>query len=224
VAEHGATVAGILRRVRSARFRHQAGWSGAYAPETVWEGHAAELIEGYDHPETWPERGWMCEGVEEVYVPRLLRNHSIPSVLVVGSGTGRQYRYLAPLEIEIAGFDISPTLVAHARERYPMIPTVVDDVVGAESRHQQADAVLTSAVLQHVPPESIGRAIRSLKLLARRLIVMREICTQLVDATYQWAHDYQTLLDGWTCVYRIRTDATTRCTVDLTAWIPEMLE
>jgi len=188
-------------------------------PAGYWERRAPELVSGYDHPETWAERGWMSSGVEEDLVPRLLREHSVGSVLVVGAGSGRQYEFLRPLGIDVRGFDISPTMVAAARERHPEVDTVVDDVLGAEARHEPADAVLATAVLQHVSPERVVEAATSVQSLARRLIVLRELTWLGAPSDYQWAHDYDGLFSGWETVDRAVTDETERGRVELRALV-----
>ena len=188
-------------------------------PAGYWERRAPELVSGYDHPETWAERGWMSSGVEEVLVPRLLQERRIGSVLVVGAGSGRQYAFVSQLGIEVRGFDISPTMVAAARKRHPEIETVVDDLLGAETRHEPADAVLATAVLQHVSPEHADEAARTVQALARRLIVLRELTWAAAQSDYQWAHDYGALFPGWEIVERAVTDETARGRVELRALV-----
>src|SRR5690348_7611258 len=88
-----------------------------YATDTYWEGRSRDLIEGYDHPETWDKRGWMRGGIEEQVVPELLHGEGVRSVLVPGAGSGRQYEFLLAAGFEPRGFDISPTLVQTCEER-----------------------------------------------------------------------------------------------------------
>jgi SAM-dependent methyltransferase len=179
----------ILRVVRG-RWR-----SAKFDPASYWESRAPDLIHGYDHPETWEERNWLSAGQEEVVVPRLLHERSISSVPVVGAGTGRQYDFLK--DFEVRGFDLSQKLVDVARSRHPEIDTAVDDLMGAEERQEPADAVLVTAVLQHVPPKRIADAIRSLTALARRLIILREAVRLAASSSYQSAHDYDLLFPQW---------------------------
>jgi SAM-dependent methyltransferase len=189
-------------------------------PAEYWESRAPDLVDGYDHPETWARRGWMAGGVEEEVVPDLLRRYGVGSVLVVGAGTGRQYAFLEDLGISVRGFDISPTLVRAARERHPGIETVVDDVIGAEQRHQPEDAVLGTAVLQHISPESIGEAARAVSDLARRMVVLRELTWLTGESDYQWAHDYEALFGDWDLAHRVVTDSNDVCRVELFAFVP----
>jgi len=196
---------------------------GPYVPAEYWEQRADDLIEGYDSPQSWEERGWLRGSVEETVVPRLLERAHARSVLVVGAGSGRQYEFLEPLGLTIRGFDISPTLVATCRRRYPDIDTVVDSLIGAADRHPAMDAVLSTTVLQHVPPHEIHLAVGAIKELATRLVVLRET-TYLKDvASYQWAHDYRELFGDWRTLYEEKTDETDRVRVELIAWSPPSL-
>src|SRR5207248_10856425 len=97
--------------------------SPTYDPKTYWENRARDLIDTYDRPETWPQRGWMCAGVEEEAVPRLLVNAGCTTVLIPGAGSGRQYRFLLDAGFLPRGFDISTQLVEECRARFPEVRT-----------------------------------------------------------------------------------------------------
>jgi SAM-dependent methyltransferase len=190
-----------------------------YDPAVYWENRAANLIETYDRPETWPKRQWMREGAEEEAVPRLLRDHDCQSVLVLGAGPGRQYAYLDGFDVY--GLDISPTLVAACQARYPNIPTVVGEVVGCEAIFDTCDAVLSSAVLGHIPPADIEAGVASTKAAARRLIILREY-TSPFAGTYQWGRGYDDLMRPWRVVHRETTDERDgEFAVELIAYVPE---
>jgi SAM-dependent methyltransferase len=182
----------VIRRVRR------------YWPADYWEGRARQLITAYDSPETWGEKGWLRANAEDRTVPKLLRDHSCESVLVLGAGAGRQYAYLTGFDI--FGFDISPTLVAECLDRFPGVPTVEGQVVGCERIFGVKDAVLSSAVLAHIPPRYISKAIRSVKASARRLVVIREYSALGATYQYQFSHDYEALFQPWPIVYREVTD------------------
>jgi hypothetical protein len=194
--------------------------AGRYRPEQYWEGRAAELIEIYDQPDTWDMRGWMRGGVEEVIVPALLRSHGAQTVIVPGAGSGRQYGFIAAEGFSPRGFDISPSLVATCQERYPTVPTHVGTLVDAQVHERPADAVVTSAVLQHVPPDEIVLAVGALRSLATRLVIIREITVLTVPSLYQFAHDYDRLFAGWHQVHRETTDERPTVRVELIAWEP----
>jgi hypothetical protein len=191
-----------------------------YLPERYWEDRAPELVEVYDAPETWDARGWMRGGIEESVVPSLLRQYGVRTVIVPGAGSGRQYSLLEAEGFEPRGFDISPSLVAVCRERYPAVPTHLGSVVDADMHESPADAVFTSGVLQHVPPHEIGRAIRALRSLAGRMIVIRELTLLAEASPYQFPHDYEALFEGWTEIHRKVTDERQTVRVELIAWTP----
>lgn len=177
-----------LRRLRRRIAEHL-----PYRPHRYWQGRADDLIATYDDPQSWKQRGWMASGVEEDLVPRTLRHHGVQSVLVPGAGTGRQYGYLVDFA-PVQGFDISPRLVSECATRYPTVETIVASLPRGDRRLRRADAVVCSAVLQHVPPRWIRSAVGTLELLADRVFIVREL-TRLDSASrYQWAHDYPALL------------------------------
>ncbi len=180
-------------------------WPGRrlYQPAKYWEGRATELIDTYDHPESWPARNWLRAGAEDETVPRLLRDYRCRSVLVVGVGSGRQYGYLA--DFDAKGFDISPTLAAESRRRFPERETSVADVADCEA-FGPVDAVLSSAVLGHVKPRDVLGVVRAVARTARCLIVVREYTWLREPLPYMWAHDYPSLLADWRVVYRDVTD------------------
>jgi trans-aconitate methyltransferase len=150
--------------------------------------------------------------VEEATLSELLAAEEVNSLVVVGSGTGRQCAYLSALGIELWGFDLSPILVAECQTRYPAISTVLADVVHA------AVAGVSSAVLQHVPPDLIQGAVASLKRISRRLIVIRELPISTQQATTNGAHDYDELFVEWEPVLRITTNEREDVRVELIAW------
>jgi SAM-dependent methyltransferase len=189
-----------------------------YDPQDYWESRAGDLIRTYDKPETWPKRGWMRAGVEEATVPRLLAEAGCNTVLVPGAGSGRQYRYLLDAGMSPRGFDISERLVRECRARFPEVPTWVGDVAEARAHSNPADAVLTSAVLQHVSPERIPEAVQSLKELASKVIIIREIASLRTPSQYQFAHRYSELFRDWIEVLREVTDASDDVKVELVAW------
>jgi trans-aconitate methyltransferase len=156
--------------------------------------------------------------VEEVAIPALLRRAEVRSVVVAGAGCGREYEYLQRHGFDLWGFDISPTMAAEARARFPSIPTEVASVVGAHRTQPRADAVVSSAVLTHVPPEDIAAAVDSLKQLARRIVILREKTIFMAQSGYQWQHDYDVLFAPWRSTHRKTTDERRNERVELMAW------
>jgi hypothetical protein len=194
---------------------------GRYRPERYWEARAPELVHRYDEdPLSWEQIGWMRGGVEEELVVEWLRELGCSSALVCGAGSGRQYRYLLDAGLSVEGFDIAPSLVAECNRRFPSVRTTRSSVTDAAAQHEPQDAVVSSAVLQHVPPETIAEALNVLKRLARKAIVVRETTALAHGSTYQWAHDYEGMLEGWTPFSRETTDERPGLRVDLIAFRP----
>ena len=96
---------------------------------------------------------------------------------------------------------------------------MVDDILGAEVRHDPADGVLATAVLQHVAPERIDDAVRAVKKLARRVIILRELTWLGPESAYQWAHDYGALFASWRIANQVVTDRNEVCRVELLALV-----
>jgi ubiquinone/menaquinone biosynthesis C-methylase UbiE len=75
--------------------------------------------------------------------------------LVVGSGLGMDAEYVARLGFDTTAFDIAPTAIRVARERFPESPVdyVVADLLDPPREWQQAfDFVLESITVQALPP------------------------------------------------------------------------
>jgi hypothetical protein len=169
----------------------------------------------YDHPEEWAARGWLPADIENDVFPRLLHEHDCRTVLVPGAGTGRQYVYLRGFDL--VGFDVSRRLAREARHRYPAIPTHHRDIVGCE-RLGTFDGVAVSFVLAHVP--DVQAAVRSLRLAARKLIVLREYTWIRDYHEHQTAHDYVALFSDWDLCHREVTDERPNCRAEILAFRP----
>lgn len=212
--------AAAVLSLRNRLFRRLLRRNAEYEPTAYWDARAPELIEGYDNEETWVGRGWVRPGIEEALIPPLLRAHACRSVVVAGAGSGRQYRYLSALAIELRGFDISPTLVDAALSRFPAIATTVDDLLTAPQTVEPADAAISVSVLQHVSPRVIATAVSALKALGRNLVVVRELTTLEIESDYQWAHDYDRLFAPWSAIFSEETDRGDNYRVELRAYAP----
>jgi SAM-dependent methyltransferase len=188
--------------------------------QEYWDERADDLIRTYADPMDQQARGWPSFEVEERLVPRLLQSSTVDSVLVVGAGSGRQYAVLGPMGVRVRGFDISPRLVEECRRRFPEVDTTIASVVGAHLSQQPADAVISTNVLQHVPPDEIGLAVESVKALAIKVLVVTETTSFAGESSYMWAHNYEALFADWEGVCRTVVDETERFRMELMAWRP----
>lgn len=164
------------------------------------------MIATYDNPDTWRKKRWIPATVEEAVVPDVLRAAEATTVAVLGCGSGRELGYLTEQGFTVAGCDISSRLVEECRSRYPTVPVVVSAVHRAPGRMAPADAVVTSAVLAHIPPEEIGSAIKAVDALARTVVVLHEKTAIRETTSTQWVHDYVALMRGWSLTLQIVTD------------------
>lgn len=210
-----------LRR-SAAAFKRRLGHRATINPETYdparyWDSRAEELIEIYDHPEDWASLKWMRSGVEEA-CPQLAG----PARIAIRVCNRRRLRSSIPVSPSgrgtLIGIDISPRLVAECRRRYPTVETEVCSIVGAGDRPRSVDAVVSSAVLQHVPADQIAATVSSVKALARDLVVLREL-TLAAPAAYQWAHSHREMFDEWSLIREMVTDERPGVRVELLAFV-----
>ena len=108
----------------------------------------------------------------------------------------------------------------HARAELPVHDRLRDLAARHPVGHEPADAVVTSTVLQHIPPEEIAAAADAIKTLTRRIVVIRETTYLKHAASYQFAHDYEKLFEPWRAIHRVVTDEHEHVRVELIAFIP----
>lgn len=99
-------------------------------------------------------------------------------VLDVGCGVGRWSRCMAATARQVVGLDISPTMLAEARQRSASLGVHADFLLGgiAETRLLETfDTILCVTVIQHVRDEDVLAALQNLKAMLApggRLILM----------------------------------------------------
>lgn len=110
-------------------------------------------------------------------------------VLEIGCGIGRLMQYLAVVFAEVHGIDVSPEMVARARERLARFPNAHPIAGDGRSLRPYADAsfdlIVSHVVFQHVPEKEI---VRSYVAEARRVLRPGGIFKYLVK-TGPWKAD-----------------------------------
>lgn len=111
-----------------------------YDPLTFWETRANNWIEQVKTSPTEKEWSWIEPYVNPEW-----------NVLELGCGTGR----FAPFFKYYTGTDISPTLLVHAKEKYPNKQFFHHDM--RENIKGDYDLIFTCTAWLHVPPEAIKK-------------------------------------------------------------------
>jgi SAM-dependent methyltransferase len=145
-------------------------------PETFASRLAAEAISD-GHPTAWFERVYTAAAAGQTRVPwdrgvpnRVLTawadEHDLRGdgrrAIVVGCGTGDDAEFIAARGFATTGFDISPTALRAARERYPDSPvtyTTADLFALPDGWLRAFDFVMESMTLQALPAQARGPAI-----------------------------------------------------------------
>ena len=92
-------------------------------------------------------------------------------VLDAPCGTGVLADFLRGLGFQVLGADISPAMLAVARERGPVVGHVRADLERPPLRAGSVDAVVSTRFLMHLPAELRPRVLRTLATLARGPVV-----------------------------------------------------
>lgn len=162
----------------------------------------------YDPVAYWRERGATYEAKfradryaeQERALTSLLDELEFASVLEVGCGFGRIGEIVHRLRPAAAytGIDLSPDLLASARDRVPTGEFHETVLVDYKPGHK-FDLVLAVEVLMHVPPDALPAAVRALERLSERQIVTLDWTTPLPRmkvAAHNFLHDYSVLAKG----------------------------
>lgn len=92
--------------------------------------------------------------MEEAWVRPILDSLPVGSVVDAACGTGRHTAYLAGLGHAVQGFDVSPGMLAVAKEKLPGVRFEQADVCALPVPSASADAVVCTLALAHV--EDLG--------------------------------------------------------------------
>ena len=90
-----------------------------------------------------------------------------------GSGPGLDKEEFEKIGFTYVGADITPDMIARARERYPKAMFYQDDVLRSQFPDRHWPLVVNSAVLPHLPREKIPVAVSELWRIARQCLVIK---------------------------------------------------
>jgi SAM-dependent methyltransferase len=126
---------------------------------------------------TFRERGFVAasspaqlltrHNYEQRYVRELLDGRPIGDSLEVGCGFGRMSYLLAQLVERHVAVDVNPEALELARRSYPDVDFRQASVTDLPFPDSSFDLVFTWTVLQHVPPDQVGRALSELRRVLR---------------------------------------------------------
>lgn len=84
------------------------------------------------------------------------------TVLDIGSGGGRDARFLHKHGLRVTGIDFSPRMVAEARRISPQIKFKVMDIEHLRFKPQEFDGIWTNASLHHMPKRKLPAVLRNI--------------------------------------------------------------
>lgn len=140
-----------------------------YKPKQFWDGWS----DGYSRQK--PQRRideshhWLLKKMEEL---------KPNTVLEMGCGFGRNLKFLMEnlsYQPKLVGFDISESMIRKAKGGVnDKVLLGCGDITSLPFRDRSCDLVYTRATLMHVPEEHISKAIRELRRVAKRYLVLIE--------------------------------------------------
>lgn len=96
---------------------------------------------------------------------RLLPRHA--TVLDVGSGAGRDSRFLHDRGLRVIGIDFSPRMVAVARKINPRIRYQIMDIEQLKFKVGMFDGVWANASLHHIPKKRLKKVLSKIYIVLR---------------------------------------------------------
>lgn len=142
---------------------------GGYSPQRYWE-HRGRFFffERYQQGIYW----------QHVWLATQLKKRSWNSLLEIGSGFGRNLRFLHQQfpDKEFAGIELTETLVEKSKEflKGTAILTQAGDIRSLPARSSKPDVVLTHGVLMHLEPKDCQKAIDEMIKTTKDFIVCIE--------------------------------------------------
>jgi len=93
------------------------------------------------------------------------------TVLEIGCAFGRMIKYI-PNDIKYTGIDISKTLIAKARENYPTVDFIEDDILKIDGHwDKRFDTVMAFQVLEHFDKETFHKLMQKIKNIAKHNLI-----------------------------------------------------
>ena len=122
---------------------------------------------------------------------------AIQSLLEVGCNSGRNLAIAKRLlpELEVAGFDVNPLAVEHARKIHPNLDIQLADANEWPAAANSVDAILTMSVLDHIPRPAVETVAHNMAVTSARYVV----CVELFDGgdgrrdIYKYSYDLAAL-------------------------------
>ncbi len=163
-----------------------------FDPKAFWDKNAQEFVrEGSRH----------AYGNHHAVLFRWLEELNPTRVLLVGVGFGRELMKLVPRYPEVHGADVSPSMLALARERVPAVIYTEADIRELPFPKDFFDVAISFACLTHVPPETVDGGITEvfrvgkIGILVEGYSVEHGTCDSPFgewncDETNTWLYDY----------------------------------
>jgi SAM-dependent methyltransferase len=104
---------------------------------------------------------------------KVVAEASVSCVLDFGCGTCEDYNAMRAMDLVYTGVDVTPMMLARAREKYPEIHVSADDIFASRQETGAHPLVVNNAVLPHLPAELIPQAVQELWRITRKVLVIR---------------------------------------------------
>ena len=148
---------------------------------------------------------WEIFQPDEEEIREAFRITSPQTVLELGCGSGRNFKYL-PRGARYFGLDLAMNLIRRAKHKVQenIRGIVCGDAVQLCFKHNQFDVVFAVSTIQHIPPERVAFCVEEIVRVARRYIFIIEHTQEEDDTSnffsqkHLFRHDYQDLFGRYT--------------------------